>query len=810
MLAEYFDDDVHEAPKGLPLDELVNGLNPPQAEAVQHTEGPILVLAGAGTGKTRVLTNRIAYMLMTQVAQPHEILAVTFTNKAAKEMTERMEKLLGYPPHGMWLGTFHRLGVRFLRMHAEMAGLKPGFVILDADDQQRLITQITKDVGLDSQQFPPRLVTHIISRFKDDAYTVETLPSSEAQELMGKAGEIYAIYQQRLRELNAVDFGDLLLHPLTILLKNENLRQQYQSNLRYILVDEYQDTNTVQYLWLKVLAAQHQNICVVGDDDQSIYGWRGAQVGNILKFEQDFKGAHVVRLEQNYRSTAHILASANAVIANNRQRHEKALWTDAGHGNLVEVHPVMDDREESRFIADRCMREVRSTVRSYNDLAVLVRTAAQTRSLEEQFIKVGLPYVVVGGQKFYDRKEIKDMMAYLRVVANPTDDLALQRIINVPKRGVGDVSLQAIDAEAKRLGIGWLEATEELLNTGYFGGKAGHSLTALVQLFRNWKGLEQISSLADLLKRIMEDSGYKQMLLDDKEDDGKARVENINSLINAMQEYDDLNAFLEHVALVSDADTESTENVRLMTIHAAKGLEFPLVFLPGFEEGIFPHKRALDEEGTKGLEEERRLAYVAITRAREELIISYASTRRMYGQFTPCMPSRFLREIPADHLDMKPATGHSYSQYGGGVSAWGSQGFSRPGQGMRTVGSSSYSQGGSQNGGGYSQRSYDSGNSYQSRKVSDAPTQGMRPHTPTRVPEGKAVLTFGDGRSVDLSTLKAEQSYKAGQRVHHEKFGPGRVSGVEGKGAEQKVIVEFVQAGTKRLLVRLAKLEVQD
>ncbi|PIZ29596.1 MAG: hypothetical protein COY40_06615, partial [Alphaproteobacteria bacterium CG_4_10_14_0_8_um_filter_53_9] len=484
---------------------LLEGLNPEQGMAVECTEGPLLVLAGAGTGKTRVLTHRVAYILQSGLARPEEILAVTFTNKAAKEMAERMDEILGYPPHGMWLGTFHRLGVRFLRNHMELAGLKSGFVILDSDDQQRLMGQIVNDMNLDTKVFAPRLVAHVISRFKDEAKAPEDLNGDEDANLSGYAGKIYKEYQARLSALNAVDFGDLLLMPLKVLLKYPEVRTKYQNQLKYILVDEYQDTNGVQYQWLKCLAAAHKNICVVGDDDQSIYGWRGAKVGNILSFERDFDGAKVVRLEQNYRSTAHILAAANAVIANNKTRHEKALWTQAANGERVEVHALMDDREEARTVAERCAREARGA-RSFNDLAVLVRTAAQTRPLEEQFIKAGLPYVVVGGLKFYDRKEIKDLLAYLRVISNDVDTLALQRIINVPKRGVGDATLKLIDDRSRAEGTSWLMALRELLGEGGISGKAGRELAGLVASFDTWRMVLQMEAPETLAERVLEES----------------------------------------------------------------------------------------------------------------------------------------------------------------------------------------------------------------------------------------------------------------------------------------------------------------
>lgn len=775
---------------------LTIGLNGPQAEAVRQIDGPLLVLAGAGTGKTSVLTRRVAYILLTKSAWPSEILAVTFTNKAAKEMGERTEKLMmqagmgheGGVLSGMWMGTFHRLGMRMLRAHAERVGLKPNFVVLDSDDQQKVVAQVLKDAGVDVQQFPPRLVTSIFSRFKDNGWRASEVPTEEAGGLAalgaGRALALYGEYNNRLLALNACDFGDLLLHPLVLMENFAEVAEKYRKQFKYVLVDEYQDTNVVQYRWLKALASGHGNLCVVGDDDQSIYGWRGAQVGNILRFEKDFSGAKVIRLEQNYRSTGHILAAANGLIANNRSRHGKNLWTDGGDGNQLELHPQLDDREEARFVADGCWQHVRGGG-AYDDIAVLVRTAAQTRAIEEAFVRGGLPYVVVGGLKFYERKEIKDALAYLRLVVNEADDLALGRIINVPRRGVGEGTLALIE-EAARAGTGQVVAIRGMIERGELTGKVANSLHGLIEKLSAWRLLAQMDTPDRVAERVLEESGYLQMLRDDREreEEAKTRIENLKELLRALQEYSDLPSFLDHVALVSDGDATTDNAVKLMTIHSAKGLEFPLVFLPGFEEGLFPHQRALNEEGQKGLEEERRLAYVAITRAKKRLVLSYAHGRRMWGQFLPGAPSRFLAEIPGEHVK------HFRGPVGVGSGMGGS--FDNPfGGGF---------------GGGLGGR----------------PQVGSRMDRQPEWKRAREPFLQGGGQSrrqverVDVDTEYSQESefereeggLKVGMRVHHAKFGAGRVEAMEGTGAELKVVVAFKQAGTKKLLASLANLTV--
>ncbi|HEX2858604.1 MAG TPA: UvrD-helicase domain-containing protein [Alphaproteobacteria bacterium] len=778
-------------------DELLRGLNPEQAEAVQHTEGPLLILAGAGTGKTRVLTHRIAYLLLTQAARTNEILAVTFTNKAAREMAERTEQLIGGAPTGMWLGTFHRLGMRMLRSHAERAGLKPDFVILDPDDQQRLITQLVKDAGLDPQRYVPRQLGFLFNKWLDNGWHADDVSTEEASAFDRHGVKLFRQYQARLKALNAVDFGHLLLHPLTILRQNPDLLERYQRQLRYIMVDEYQDTNAVQYQWLKLLA-QHNNIAVVGDDDQSIYAWRGALVGNILKFDNDYPNAHVVRLEQNYRSTGHILAAANGVISNNKTRHDKALWTDAGNGERIEVHPLMDDREEARFVADQCAAHLR-TGKSPNDLAVLVRTAAQTRPLEEAFIRAGITYVVVGGLRFYERKEIKDALAYLRLVQNASDDLAFERIVNVPRRGVGEGTLQQLRDQSVAEGYGLLEAARALIDADALGGKAGGQLRMFVEQVDNWKVLAQVDTPDRLTERILTESGYLDMLQADDEPDAKARIDNLKELLRALQEYPDLQSFLDHVSLVADGDAETGDAVRLMTIHAAKGLEFHTVFLPGFEEGLFPHQRSMNEEGQKGLEEERRLAYVALTRARTRLVISYTAGRRMWGQFIPGIESRFLKEIPEEHLKKFASTAPGFMT--GGYGSGNYMGGPRPMPGSTADRRSS------QYGGSDYRKPAEPLIDYstESSAYENGPGPVYRTQAKSPWREGARKIV---NEAIDAEFDQSEEhvGFKVGQRVFHQKFGYGRIMGTEGNGAELKLHVAFDKSGVKKMLATLANL----
>ena len=607
----------------------VAGLNDRQIEAVLAQDGPVLVLAGAGTGKTRVLTTRLAHLLMTGKARPGEIMAVTFTNKAAGEMRGRVSHLIGRPVEGWWLGTFHSLAARILRIHAEAAGLKPNFTIIDTDDQLRLIKQIIQAEGIDSQKWPSRVILGIIERWKDRGLTPERVSAAEQAEIGGgRILGIYREYQQRLATLNACDFGDLLLHNIALFNKDAEILGRYQRQFRYILVDEYQDTNVAQYLWLRLLAQAHRNICVVGDDDQSIYGWRGAEVENILKFEHDFPGAKVIRLEQNYRSTPHILGAASGLIAQNAGRLGKTLWTDRGEGDKVRLKAAWDSKEEARNIGDEIEDLQRKKI-SLNDVAILVRAGFQTREFEERFITMGLRYRVIGGPRFYERQEIRDALAYLRLVNQPDDGLAFERIVNVPKRGLGDATLKQINAVARALNVSLPEAARRIIETDELKPTPRRTLTQLVRDLERWRAMVETTAHTELAQIVLEESGYTDMWRNDKSIEAPGRLDNLKELIPAMEEFESLGGFLEHVSLVMEnAAAGDGEMITLMTLHGAKGLEFDIVFLPGWEEGLFPSQRSLDENGMKGLEEERRLAYVGLTRAKKRAYVSFAANRQ--------------------------------------------------------------------------------------------------------------------------------------------------------------------------------------
>lgn len=642
------------------------GLNPEQREAVLATEGPVLVLAGAGTGKTRVLTTRIAHILMSKRAFPSQILAVTFTNKAAAEMRGRVAKLLFGPQAdekqsaALWLGTFHSIGAKILRRHAELVGLTPTFTILDDDDQQRLIKAMLADQNIDHTKFPARAVGAVIQGWKDRGLTYDRINEQPGTYTLAQvAAKIYPVYQNRLKALNCTDFGDLLLHNLTIFQSNPDVLQSYAERFRYILVDEYQDTNTAQYIWLRMLALAHKNICCVGDDDQSIYGWRGAEVGNILKFEVDYPGAKIVRLERNYRSTAPILKAASGLIANNKERLGKTLWTDDSDGHAVRIKSIWDDTEEARFVGEEIEAFQRDKI-PLHDMAVLVRAGYQTRAFEERFMTLGIPYKVVGGLRFYERMEIRDAVAYLRIIHQPHDDLAFERIVNTPKRGIGKATLEQLHGEARAQNGSLWQATQRLLDTAQLKGKTASTLQKLFDQFNQWRQKLQELTLAELTDLVIEESGYRAMWQADKSPEAGGRLENLRELVRAMGDYPNLGEFLEHVGLVTErAENDNGDMVSIMSLHAAKGLEFTVVFLTGWEEGLFPSQRTMDELGTAGLEEERRLAYVGITRARVHLTISHAANRRIYNQWQSSIPSRFLGEIPADtveHLDGGPYT----------------------------------------------------------------------------------------------------------------------------------------------------------
>ncbi|MBK5932874.1 Rep family ATP-dependent DNA helicase [Rhodovulum imhoffii] len=731
-------------------------LNSAQRQAVETLEGPVLMLAGAGTGKTKALTTRIAHLLNTGRARPNEILAVTFTNKAAREMKTRVGALMGHAVEGMpWLGTFHAICVKLLRRHAELAGLKPNFTILDTDDQVRLLKQLVVASGLDEKRWPARQLAGLIDRWKNRAWGPGAVPVAEASAFDGRGVALYAAYQERLKALNAADFGDLLLHVVTILQTHPDVLEQYRRWFRYILVDEYQDTNVAQYLWLRLLAGGHHNICCVGDDDQSIYGWRGAEVGNILRFEKDFPGAQVIRLEQNYRSSPHILSVASGVIAANTGRLGKTLWTDAEEGEKVRLIGHWDGEEEARWIGEEAEALQRGTRSlrpfSLDAMAILVRASHQMRAFEDRFLTIGLPYRVIGGPRFYERLEIRDAMAYFRLAVSPADDLAFERIVNTPKRGLGDKAQQKIQTAARDLGTPLVEAARRVLQGGGLTGKGAAQLRVLLEALDRWHAevLNPTQSHVELAEIILDDSGYTAMWQADKSPDAQGRLENLKELVKALEEFENLQGFLEHVALIMDNESDAEEpKISIMTLHAAKGLEFAVVFLPGWEDGLFPSQRAMDENGLKGLEEERRLAYVGITRAEEICTISFTANRRVYGQWQSALPSRFIDELPEDHVEVLTPPG----LYGGGYGA------SAPGVEQRAARADVYNSPGWRR--------------MQARAGQPAPR--------AMVIEAQPV------------------GFTAGDRVFHQKFGYGTVMGLEG----DKLDVEFDKAGAKKVVAR--------
>ncbi len=750
------------AARGAPyLDEL----NPAQRQAVEALDGPVLMLAGAGTGKTKALTTRIAHLLHRGRARPNEILAVTFTNKAAREMKERVGRLLGETVEGMpWLGTFHAISVKLLRRHAELVGLKPTFTILDTDDQVRLLKQLILAANIDEKRWPARQLAALIDRWKNRAWTPESLPEAEAGGFNHMGGELYAQYQDRLRTLNAADFGDLLLHCVTILQRHEDVLAQYRRWFRYILVDEYQDTNVAQYLWLRLLAGGHKNICCVGDDDQSIYGWRGAEVGNILRFEKDFPGAQVIRLEQNYRSTPHILGAASGLITANKGRLGKTLWTEANGGEKLRLIGHWDGEEEARWIGEEleAMGQGTRGMRPYrlDECAILVRASHQMRAFEDRFLTIGLPYRVIGGPRFYERLEIRDAMAYFRVAVSPDDDLAFERIVNVPKRGLGDKAIQKMQVAARANGVSLVEGARLVLAAGDLTGKAKAELQALLAGFGRWHGaaLDAGGNHVALAETILEESGYTAMWQNEKTPEAPGRLENLKELVKALEEFDTLQGFLEHVALIMDNETDEGEaKVSIMTLHAAKGLEFPAVFLPGWEDGLFPSQRSMDENGLKGLEEERRLAYVGITRAQELCTISFAANRRVYGQWQSQLPSRFIDELPEDHVEVLTPPG----LYGGGYGA----------AGMAAT----------------MEARVASANVYNS--------PGWKRMQARAAERGVAQPKESRNVTIDLDAVSA---FAEGDRVFHQKFGYGAVTGIEG----DKLDIAFDKAGQKKVVAR--------
>ncbi|MEP0510726.1 MULTISPECIES: ATP-dependent helicase [Aurantimonas] len=838
--------------------DYLSGLNAEQRAAVETTEGPVLVLAGAGTGKTRVLTTRIAHILATGRAWPSQILAVTFTNKAAREMKQRIGLLVGEQVEGMpWLGTFHSIGVKILRRHAELAGLKSNFTILDTDDQIRLIKQLIKAENLDDKRWPARTFANMLDGWKNKALTPKDIPEGDARAFAnGKGRELYAAYQARLQSLNACDFGDLLLHPIAIFRDNPDVLAEYHDRFRYILVDEYQDTNVAQYLWLRLLAQRSQvrgetgrspalrqaagagavtqagtaeagaaerppvNICCVGDDDQSIYGWRGAEVDNILRFDRDFPGATVIRLERNYRSTAHILGAASHLIAHNEDRLGKTLFTDYSdpEHQKVEVNAGWDSEEEARAIGEAIEDLQRREDHNLNDMAILVRASFQMREFEDRFVTMGLNYRVIGGPRFYERMEVRDALAYFRCVCQPADDLAFERIVNTPKRGLGDATMRLLHDYARARGVPLIAAAVEMVETEELKPKPRNALRRVVTDLVRWA--EQLSTAkhTDLAEQILEESGYTEMWHNDRSAEAPGRLENLKELIRSMEAYDTLPSFLEHVALVMDTEQNAEmDAVSIMTLHAAKGLEFETVFLPGWEEGLFPHQRALDEGGRSGLEEERRLAYVGITRGKQRVKIWFVSNRRIHGMWQSTIPSRFLDELPEAHVEVMEAN-TSYGGYGaGGFGGYGASrwdgaaafqegAYTTPGWRRAQAANAGFAggNGGRGRGGdGWSggrtrEISYDEGGvgarsgQHGGKGHNQPPRTGFGLNAAARKGGPRDI----EGELVAKSVATEASRFASGDRVFHLKFGNGTVASVEGN----KLTVDFDKAGQKRVL----------
>jgi DNA helicase II / ATP-dependent DNA helicase PcrA len=745
----------------------LDGLNPEQLAAIEAVDGPVLVLAGAGTGKTRVLTTKIAHILAEGRARAQEILAVTFTNKAAREMQARLFALAGPVAEAMpWLGTFHAISTKILRRHAELVGLKSSFTILDADDQIRLLKQVLAAENIDEKRWPARALAGYIDAWKNRGLDPSHVPAGEAAAFAdGKGAALYKLYQERLKTLNAADFGDLLLESLRLFRENSDILKLYHRRFRYILVDEYQDTNTAQYLWLRLLAQGRQNLCCVGDDDQSIYGWRGAEVDNILRFERDFPGAKIIRLERNYRSTGHILAAASGLISHNEGRLGKTLFTDGALGEKPGVTGFWDSEEEARAIGEE-IDQLQQRGHALDEIAILVRASFQMREFEERFIVIGLPYRVIGGPRFYERAEIRDALGYLRLAAQPADDLAFERIFNLPKRGLGDATLQLLHDHARRARIPLTRAAAALIETEELKPKQRQALRSLLSDLSRWSTLIGSKPQGELAEIILEESGYIDMWRKERTADATGRLENLKELVRSMEEFPDLGAFLEHVSLVMDAATEqSCARVSIMTLHAAKGLEFESVFLPGWEEGLFPHQRSLDDSGRAGLEEERRLAYVGLTRAKRRAKISFATNRRIHGLWQTTIPSRFLDELPPDHVEvLEAATGAAY--------------------------------------GGYAQSRFANMDSYASSYETPGWQRAMEraggsgPGEPWRNREGRARRAPAQIEGELVARSGAGSAFAQGARVFHTKFGPGTVAIADGN----KLTVDFDKAGRKMVL----------
>ena len=729
------------------------GLNDAQRRAVEAVDGPVLVLAGAGTGKTRVLTTRLAHILASGRAHPGEVLAVTFTNKAAREMRYRLEAMIGRAADGVWLGTFHALAARILRRHAELVGLNSSFTILDTDDQLRLVKQIIVAANIDERRWPARVLLAIIERWKDRGLGPDKVPAGDAGDFAdGRAVELYRQYQERLRTVNATDFGDLLLHNLTLFTTEPEILDRYQHRFRYLLVDEYQDTNVAQYLWLRLLAQGRRNLCCVGDDDQSIYSWRGAQIENILKFESDFPGALIVRLEENYRSTPDILGAAAGIIANNRGRLGKTLWTraDAADSDKVVVRGVWDAEQEARWVGDE-IEALQRKGHALREIAILVRAGFQTREFEERFIALALPYRVIGGPRFYERQEIRDALAYLRLVQQPADDLAFERIINTPRRGIGSASLQQLHAVARAAGVPLVDAARDLIVTDQLSRAARNALANFLQMFDRWRAEAAHVGHTDLVQTVLDESGYTGMLQADTAPDAPGRLENLKELVVAMAEFENLTGFLEHISLVMDNAADlGGDVVSLMTLHSAKGLEFDTVFLPGWEEGLFPSQRSVDEHGLNGLEEERRLAYVGLTRARRRAYVSFAANRRIHGQWQSSARARFVDELPAAHVEMVTEPGLGGTTSWAASSPWGTNWNTGSGGDTRLL-----------------------------RTPPRPPVLVERTRAPLR---GQEVPKIG--------------GFAVGDRVFHQKFGYGVIRIVE----DNKLSIDFEHAGDKKVM----------
>ena len=831
--------------------QYLSGLNPEQREAVETLDGPVLVLAGAGTGKTRVLTCRIAHILSQGRARPGEILSVTFTNKAAREMKLRLGQMLGQAVEGMpWLGTFHSIGGRILRTHAELVQLKSNFTVLDVDDQIRLLKQLLQAENIDDKRWPARMLAGLIDSWKNCGLTPSQVPPGEAAVFgNGKGGKLYTAYQERLKILNAADFGDLLLEDIRLFREHPDVLRQYQNRFKFILVDEYQDTNVAQYLWLRLLAqaplspkphstpvipghaegvnpesrdkedllrdsgfapagaprnderniapppaaqAPPKNICCVGDDDQSIYGWRGAEVDNILRFEHDFPGAKVIRLERNYRSTGHILAAASHLIAHNEGRLGKTLRTEDVDGEKVTVTGSWDSEEEARAIGEE-IEELQRAGQRLNDIAILVRASFQMREFEDRFVTLGLPYRVIGGPRFYERAEIRDALAYLRVINSPADDLAFERIVNVPKRGLGDATVQMLHDHGRKRRIPLFEAARAVVETDELKPKARGSLRDLIAGFDRWRAQSEVTSHTELAEIVLDESGYTEMWQKDRSADAAGRLENLKELVRSMEEFENLQGFLEHISLVMDRDGGTDDDaVSLMTLHSAKGLEFDNVFLPGWEEGLFPSQRTLDEQGRAGLEEERRLAHVGLTRARRRAKIYFATNRRIHGTWSTTIPSRFLDELPAHNVEITESKGGSGWGGSGGygpsrfdnVESFGSS-YTTPGW-QRAQANRARGQGGrnGQAGGGFNE--------------SQSPFSGSRSDTSSRGDNfsrnKRAPLTI-EGELIAKSTGTTSE-FNLDDRVFHQKFGYGQVVKIDGN----KLTIAFEKAGEKKVV----------